>query len=619
MYPVVGRREPRINPLLFRSGDSTVTIRWVAYCQDEQANKHGIQDGLCARPGNAKSITMFDIVVVQSRSAKTVSVPMSSNIIGERLVDCGSGSGSCMEFNTSITGVQNFESTRARIRTHFGDGSVTPFSGMDEVEEVWPFPYTTPFSLAEYYGIPLQMPIKHPRNIISVAEFQGQFYNQGDLQKMFRLMGVRYFDKLPKIVGLDLPQAGSVLGGEAQLDIQYIMAMAVNVTAWFWSVPGMNLKTGQEPFLYWLMQVLDADDDNMPLVHSVSYGDLEEDMPKWFVRRTNIELMKVGLRGVSVLCSTGDNGSGGSKVIKDPSKCNQAMPQFPASSPWVTAVGGTQFARANSPVCNYESDEVLVNCHGTGEVFCSSDKGGVVTAGGGFSDFFERPWYQEAEVDHYLHNQIDTPVPDPDAWRYNPAGRAYPDISAVANNYLVWMGDHIVPTSGTSASTPLVASMIARLNEERLQRSLPPLGFLNPMLYKMYREHPEAFQDVVMGNTRCTGGKLCCETGFGAARGWDVATGFGSPNLRVMLDLVRPRLNEGWAMAPFLSAAYSAGGVPLASAAGFLLAMAAFAAGVTSLAACRSVRSARRRGYNSRSAACSLQAPLCSGNAPLAV
>lgn len=187
----------------------------------------------------------------------------------------------------------------------------------------------------------------------------------------------------------------------------------------------------------------------------------------------------------------------------------------------------------------------MVTCHEEGEAVVSSSTGGGVTTGGGFSNAFAQPWYQKEAAAGYLTQQ-DSPVPDVNAWSYNTAGRAYPDISAAASNYLVWMGDHLQPTSGTSASTPLIAAMVAHLNEQRLRRNMPPLGFLNPLLYTLGSLHPEAFNDVVVGDNKCgIKPEPCCEIGFGAARGWDAVTGWGSPKLNVLLDLLRPGQGGG--------------------------------------------------------------------------
>lgn len=140
-------------------------------------------------------------------------------------------------------------------------------------------------------------------------------------------------------------------------------------------------------------------------------------------------------------------------------------------------------------------------------------------------------------MEAYL-KQDDNPVPDAKKWSFNAAGRAYPDISGISSNYLVMMGNELMPESGTSASTPLLAAMVAHWNDIRLRNNQPPLGFLNPLLYKLGEVHPDAFNDVVIGNNNCAHDGTCCEHGFGAARGWDSVTGLGTPKFDVIAELL---------------------------------------------------------------------------------
>eukprot|EP00401_Gymnodinium_catenatum_P025651 CAMPEP_0117491356 /NCGR_PEP_ID=MMETSP0784-20121206/18023_1 /TAXON_ID=39447 /ORGANISM="" /LENGTH=794 /DNA_ID=CAMNT_0005286141 /DNA_START=66 /DNA_END=2450 /DNA_ORIENTATION=+ len=536
-FPGRGRKAPRLDPNLM-AGDGSLSLRFATYCKDGSVNADRIQDGICSSSKDGKTIVSFEAVIIQEPNRQhVVQVPAVTHVLGERAGKCHDEV-PCVEFNLT-TAVQNYASTSAMVRAHFDDGSVSVFSSVSEVRKAWPLPYTTPHLLAKFYKFSLSKLIRHPRNTISVVEFLGQYYNPADLEVFFKLMGVKSWGQqaLPMLIGKDRPRAGSVLGGEAQLDIQYIMAMASNVTTWFWSVPGVELSTKQEPFLEWLMQLSDSPDEELPLVHSVSYGDDEESVPDWFKRRVNIEFMKLALRGISVLVAAGDDGASGSFVRQGTQFCNKARPEFPAASPWVTSVGGTQLSKTTMPICGYTSDTIEVSCHYEAEVVCSSDIGGRITSGGGFSDHFKAPWYQRDAVSFYLQ-QSDSPVPPTDGeWHYNATGRAYPDITALANNYLVWMGGDLSPESGTSASTPLVSAMVAQWNEVRLQRGEPPLGFLNPLLYRLAAEHPEAFNDVLVGNNRCSTGP-CCEKGFGAARGWDAVSGLGSPRVDVVSTLL---------------------------------------------------------------------------------
>jgi len=78
-------------------------------------------------------------------------------------------------------------------------------------------------------------------------------------------------------------------------------------------------------------------------------------------------------------------------------------------------------------------------------------------------------------------------------------------------------------TWGTSASTPVVGAIFARLNALRLGRGGKPLGFLNPWIYK----HASAFNDVTKGVNDHEHKR---NGGFHAAVGWDPASGVGTPN-----------------------------------------------------------------------------------------
>jgi tripeptidyl-peptidase I len=89
-------------------------------------------------------------------------------------------------------------------------------------------------------------------------------------------------------------------------------------------------------------------------------------------------------------------------------------------------------------------------------------------------------------------------------------------------------GDH-EGACGTSASTPIVAGMVSRLNEARRRAGKGPLGFLNPLLYA----HPGAFHDATEGsNAGCGTG------GFSCGVGWDPVTGLGTPNVAKLEQIV---------------------------------------------------------------------------------
>ena len=148
--------------------------------------------------------------------------------------------------------------------------------------------------------------------------------------------------------------------------------------------------------------------------------------------------------------------------------------------------------------------------------------------GGGFSNTFAAPAWQRSAIAAYKTNAAAS-LPAQAKW--NATGRGYPDVAALAgqvNPYCISAGSLMVGIAGTSAASPVVAAIFARLNEVRLNAGKPPMGFLNPWIY----EHPEAFNDVTIG---INSGGMSSKNGFTAVAGWDPATGMGTPNYAAML------------------------------------------------------------------------------------
>lgn len=325
----------------------------------------------------------------------------------------------------------------------------------------------------------------HPNNSQVVAQFLKQYYHPSDLSEFFKLFGSTFvhLDTIAKEIGPDSGRSGI----EASLDTQYIMSTGANITTWFWSTGGLHEK--QEPFLEWMVAISNM--TQVPWVHSISYGDNEDSLSTDYMKRINTEFQKAGVRGLSMLFASGDDGANciGNKRFR---------PSFPASSPFVTTVGGTAFVNP----------------------FTESAEYAYGISGGGFSNVFKQQSYQTAIVENYLKTGPNMPA---DSY-FNKNGRAYPDISAVCNHF--WVVNNLVPVPGimgTSASTPSVAGIISLLNDLRFQNGKPSMGFLNPFLYK----NQAALYDVTSGhNEGCDPG----DRGFTASEGWDPVTGNGTPN-----------------------------------------------------------------------------------------
>jgi len=323
------------------------------------------------------------------------------------------------------------------------------------------------------------------------VQFIGQFYFSGDLQEFFALFYQSSFGQVPKIVGPD----DGFPGVEASLDIEYIMSVGADIPTTFWS----NKETpdeNNEPFLYFLREV--AKTQNPPLVFSISYGD-DGEPPEAYSLRVSAEFQKQGARGISFLFASGDSGVGGDNY----GDCSAFVPDYPATSPYVTAVGGTAL-----PL-------VYGNEYANG------------LSGGGFSDVYPRPQYQQAAVANYLKNNKNT-LPNQSLW--NATGRGYPDVAAMSSNFVIVVNLIPLPgVAGTSCSAPTFSGIIALLNDLRLAAGKKQLGFLNPFIY----QNPQIFNDITEGSN-----PGCGTNGFQAAAGWDPATGFGSPNFAKMKQAV---------------------------------------------------------------------------------
>lgn len=93
-----------------------------------------------------------------------------------------------------------------------------------------------------------------------------------------------------------------------------------------------------------------------------------------------------------------------------------------------------------------------------------------------------------------------------------------PDVSAVGDNIATFFEGRLSRSGGTSASTPVFASLVNRINEQRLNAGKSTLGFMNPALYL----HPEILNDITNGTN-----PGCGTVGFSAVPGWDPVTGLG--------------------------------------------------------------------------------------------
>ncbi|KAF8491624.1 subtilisin-like protein [Russula emetica] len=294
-------------------------------------------------------------------------------------------------------------------------------------------------------------------------------------------------------------------GLEANLDIQYAESITYPTPNIFYSTAGAppympddeTPTNTNEPYLDWLDFILSQ--ETIPQTISTSYGDDEQTVPLDYATSVCDMFAQLGAMGVSVLFASGDSGvGGGSCHSNDGTNRVKFIPAFPASCPFVTTVGGT--AKVNPEVA-------------------------ASLSGGGFSNYFSRPSYQNGNVFSYLQG-----IGSQYSGLFNTTGRGYPDISAQAVNYQVVLAGEVVGVDGTSAATPTAASVISLLNDFLISRGKSPLGFLNPLIYSTAAK---GFNDIISGSN-----PGCGTSGFSATKGWDPVTGMGTPDFQKLQGIV---------------------------------------------------------------------------------
>merc|ERR1711937_926756 len=264
-----------------------------------------------------------------------------------------------------------------------------------------------------------------------------------------------------------------------------------------------------------------------------------------YVARTNVEFQKIGLRGTSLLAASGDSGANG----RTDGECTGTVlhASFPGSSPYITAVGATQFSKPE-----YKLDITPTACTALGSSYKCASGGTEVavsqpvagfTSGGGFSTYTPRPSYQQSAVEGYLKSGVALP---PSSY-FNSSNRGYPDVAAAGNNFAVYLSEYggWTTVGGTSASSPTFAAIAGYLNSVSVNKTGKPLGFMNPLLYKMAADKPASFTDIVSGDNKCTeDGCFSSCKGYECAKGWDPVTGLGTPVADKMVSYVESLLSS---------------------------------------------------------------------------
>jgi kumamolisin len=240
-----------------------------------------------------------------------------------------------------------------------------------------------------------------------------------------------------------------------------------------------------------------ADSAHRPSVLLIDWGSAENVWQTAIRQSINNALGKAAARGITVVVAAGDDGA------RENQSDGKPHVDFPASSPWVLAVGGTRLIAAGNAIAS--------------ETVWNDGKTGGAT-GGGISEVFPRPDWQSAIAVAAAADSLN--------------GRALPDVAANASpttGYQVLVDGQRIVIGGTSAAAPLWAGLIALLNQGLGHN----IGHFNPTLYQ--KLGPSGiFHAVTVGNNSIGNVK-----GYPAGSPWNACTGWGTPDGKRLLEALK--------------------------------------------------------------------------------
>jgi tripeptidyl-peptidase I len=412
--------------------------------------------------------------------------------------------------------------------------AATPHGEIDRRDSCGSSDYTTPSCVRQIYNITWDA--EPNRTTFAVYATEAASYSASDMQSFLSTYNppAAAANADFEIIGSDNASEGSPgVGGafETHLDTQTSLGLAWPAQGILYNLGGVfgpNPGTVFDPLVQFLQDLIH--NETVPSVVSFSESIPEDQVDADYAKQLCNMMAQVGARGVTLLFSSGDNGPQGDQ----PSGTHNAVfePEFPASCPFVTAVGGTT---------NLADETGATQSTITGLINSFS----YIASGGGFSNLFSRPSYQDDTVQPYLDNQV------PDSYfnepSFNPSGRGIPDVAAFSTNFPVVWHDLTIGIGGTSAATPLWAAIITLLNDYEASQNRPTLGFVNPWLYSL----PEGtLKDITTGGDNAGECHLlegCTLTlgdslpGFNVTGGWDAVTGLGSPVFSKLVEALDER------------------------------------------------------------------------------
>src|SRR6266404_3520841 len=272
---------------------------------------------------------------------------------------------------------------------------------------------------------------------------------------------------------------------EETLDVESVHGMAPNAHVVFVSSPNnyQDIDAAMNHVV----------DQHLAQIVSNSYGFLGENLPPGYIIPFEHTLIQGAIEGIGIYFSSGDFGD-------ETSVLGVASTDWPASSPWVTAVGGTSLGVSPTNTRVVETGWGVSNYTCKPSTLVCTRTGWTSGSGGGVSCLFSRPSYQNGTV---------TITAGSGTQCNGFAGRGVPDIAALADaqtGYLVGQTQTFPQTcnpavtkydeyrlGGTSLSCPIIAGIMALSD----QKAGAAHGFANPFFYA----NPGKFTDITSVKT----------------------------------------------------------------------------------------------------------------------
>jgi pseudomonalisin len=311
--------------------------------------------------------------------------------------------------------------------------------------------------------------------------------------------------------------ASSVEGSdtvEATLDVEWAGAVAKGATILLAASTGSQTTDGVALAAAYVVN------NNLAPVMSVSFGECEAYLGSGNAFYESL-WQQAASQGISVFVAAGDNGAAGCDASASSAASQGFAVNGLASTAYNVAVGGTQFNEGSGSYWNPTNNGQLASATAyiPEEVW---NEGGLWAGSGGVSaQHLAAPWQAGNGV----------PTSDPgDAGQHH---RYLPDVSLTAaahDGYVIVSGGGLWMASGTSASAPSFAGIMALVNQATGARN----GLPNPSLYALAASTPSIFHDITVGSNAvpCISGTADCSSGvlngYNAGAGYDLAAGWGS-------------------------------------------------------------------------------------------